>query len=152
MPNLDHHFGSAVLPTALRQVRATNTGVTLHADTEDHDRGLLRSIAEAVRTDDEVVDHLKRYAEIQNALDEIETGSAPNNPAERACLTDEAEDLLVEIDRAMEWQTVGEGIAVPVNHADTETLAGALVGVVAERITTENQPRLRRVETVGGAA
>lgn len=147
-----HHFGSPLLPTTLREVRSDDHGITLHVDTEEHDKGLLRSIAEAVRTDEEVVEHLKEYAEIYNRLDEIERQGP--RPHERAVLEDEMADALLEIDRACEWQTVGEGQTVRVNKSDTETLAAALVRVVAEQIQAEEPGVVRDLHEArtGGAA
>lgn len=134
MPELAAHFGSPTQQTTLKQVRSRGAGVLLDIDTEEHDLGLLRALAEAVRADDEVVEHLQTYARIRNDLDDMEQGRTRLDHREREALRDEAADLANEIGAAMDLQAPGDGLTVAVDANDTATLTGALVRVVAEQI------------------
>lgn len=121
-----------LLPTALRRVDAHDDGsITLHLDTEDHDKQLLRSVGDALRNQREVADLFRTYADLMDRLDLAER---TDDHDEQRVLTDEAEDVLSEIETVMEWGTPGEGLAAHVNTHDTETLASALVYAVAEHL------------------
>ena len=139
-------------PCGLRKITASDIFTRLYIDTEDHDLGLLRSIADAVNNHEGVVDLLRQYADLLDQADR------EDDPAEKRSLAVEADEVRDQIDGAMDWQPVGEGLAIALDRTDTEAVAGALTRVAAERIAKQNPSTpasvvadLRRAVT-GGAA
>lgn len=124
--NLDLYLGSPVLPSQVRRVRTDHRGaLSLSIESEDHDRGLLRSLASAVRDDGDVVAHLHKFADLMDALDAAER---EGDSKLRRSLEDEANDVVADIEASMEWQNVGEPHVAALSTKDTERLVDALTG------------------------
>lgn len=140
LPTIDQHLGSPVLPASVRRVRSDERGaLTFWVDSEDHDTGLLRSLAEAVRVDDEVPGLLAQFAEVMNQIDRSEREDRTRTPGHRALL-DEADDLRGQIEAAMEWQAVGEPHIASLRPADSTVLATALAPLAKpEPTSTEKE-------------
>ena len=132
----DRTFGSPLLPSCLRRARSNERGeLTLFLDTEDHDLGLLRSIAEAVRADDEVAGLLRQYAEVMNRRDEMVRDGRTAH-LEWHALNEDAADIRGQIDAAMEWQPIGEGLISKVRTHEAGQLAEELLELVPEKRIT----------------